>query len=476
MERGGKMKKYPVVLFLLSFLLLILIYIFPLYSINILLISFSISLLIFFGLWNQYPNYSYPIYLCFLLRILYQGYFGESLVILYMFNTYLLVFTGLANHFRIYRSAFWKKFNVLNLIELLILIISLISSYPLYYFALIFNIIFIFNSHTNLFMLAVCLNSLNKNKIVVSNPSKFIELSRVNNLIFTKTGVLTLGDFHIQNLVTSKPKLFWKYLSYAEATRDNRIASFIRSSSDFQKIDLSKRDNYYEFDNGIYYQLLGKNILVGNRELLLNNGIDVPIIDGMGTFIYVAENKKLIGYLILSDKICMSTGDTIKKFKKMNNLHLVTFSKDQEKLTTSVSRTLGIRDSYGNLNDSSASFWLYYIRCQHGRKVAIISDTVNNYMTDISIKLSSDSSCLDKCDIMVIGKDIELGLYLFKLSYFYNSFKSTVSNILVISQILLVILGLLMFSRIWMIVFFQVLVMIMLLVYSIFMINKSMKG
>ena len=172
----------------------------------------------------------------------------------------------------------------------------------------------------------------------------------------------------------------------------------------------------------------------------------------------------------------MSTGDTIKKFKKMNNLHLVTFSKDQEKLTTSVSRSLGIRDSYGNLNDSSASFWLYYIRCQHGRKVAIISDTVNNYMTDISIKLSSNSSCFDKCDIMIIGEDIELGLYLFKLSYFYNSFKSTVSNILAISQILLVILGLLMFSKIWMIVFFQVLVMIMLLVYSIFMINKNMKG
>ena len=269
MERGGKMKKYPVILFLLSFLLLIFIYIFPLYSINILLISFSISLLVFFGLWNQYPNYSYPIYLCFLLRILYQGYFGESLIILYMFNTYLLIFTGLANHYRIGRSAFWKKFNVLNLIELLILIISLISNYPLYYFALIFNIIFIFNSHTNLFMLAVCLNNLNKNKIVVSNSIKFIELSRVNNLIFTKTGVLTLGDFHIQNLVTGKSKLFWKYLSYAEATRDNRIANFIRNSSDFQKIDLSKRDNYYEFDNGIYYQLLGKDILVGNRELLL---------------------------------------------------------------------------------------------------------------------------------------------------------------------------------------------------------------
>lgn len=78
---------------------------------------------------------------------------------------------------------------------------------------------------------------------------------------------------------------------------------------------LLKGSNYLEalantetvvFDNsgkGIEVKVEGKEILVGNEQLMKEKGINYTRSEDIGTVIYVAINNQYVGYILISDKI-----------------------------------------------------------------------------------------------------------------------------------------------------------------------------
>lgn len=467
------MKKWNYIFLILSILCYFLIIIFPIHSGTLLVLSFCIGLIYFYLLWNRYPNYQLPLYLLFLFRYMLNEELGEVtflLIILLLFYTILI---NIFEHFKVPKNYFLMKVSVWELLAFITILISAILPISFYYIAIIFFIFFMENRMLSSFLTWSSFYKLSKEKIIVNNEASFKNLYKTKNIIFNKTGTLTLGEFLVSEVETNKEKLFWKYLSYAEATKENRIASYIRTLENYQKVDLKKRTNYHEFKNGIRYQYLTKKILVGNKEFLREFGINVLEEELVGTYIYVAENNKIIGHITLSDKVNLNTKKIISEFKDLGISHFTVFSNDQDKLTTTVSRSLGIRDSYGDLTVKKGDFWLYYQKQIHGTETIFIHDDDTSYDVKVKINLSNVNRNNDKDDIIILEHNLKSCVRLLKLSKALHQYQLFWIAIISLGQGLLSLFSLLFFHKIWMIALFSLIWMLIWISFSTLKIVKS---
>lgn len=469
------MKKWYFIFLIISILFFVNSFLFPILDDSFLFVFFWVALIYFYILWKRYPNYQAPLYLLFIFRYLFSFNLEEVILITFIMLSFYTLLVFLFDHFKIDRKVFINKVSYVEWLGLLIVIISFFVDVSFYYIVLLFSVVFMGIFLFYPFFLELSLFKLREKKVVVNNLNSFEHLYKIRNIIFTKTGVLTLGDYTLQEVFTSSPKNLWKYISYAEATKNDRIANFIRGCSEYQKVDLRKRLSYQEFDNGISYQFSKKQILVGNRTFLNEHGIEVDLEEISGTFIYVVQDNKVIGHIVLADKINLANKKVILNLRDLGIKHFVVFSKDQEKLTAVVSRTLGIRDSYGDLTLKKSNFWLYYHKSQYGDETALVSDNLVYGNVKVKIKFASNIKNNDNSDIIILEQDLNKCVDLFKLSKLLYKTKLSLIKMTFFGQLLLLVCGLLWFNKIWMVVSFSFIWMLVMLLCGAFKILKSVE-
>lgn len=345
------------------------------------------------------------------------------------------------------------KLSIFDIISIFILLIGFYI--PISYYYVVLTFLLFSSSFPIIYSLykSVINKELEKNNIKVNRFDKFEKLCNIKNIIFSKTGVLTLGQFEINKIVANNENLFWKYLTYAEATRNDRIGKIVMENTPIKKYDLTKRLNYHDFYNGIKYYFGKKEILVGNSIFLYEHDVEVKEEVLAGTVVFVSVDKKIIGYMVLTDKMRLSTKDIINNFRSMGIKHFSIFSNDQERLNTVVSRTLSIHNNYGNLTKQSKEFWLYYLKQQHGKNVILISDDHTDFDVTVKINLNSNTFNGSKnSDIIVLDKDLKKTNYVYEMSILLNRWKKNLLFLLVIGKLLLVLISLLFISDIWIIV------------------------
>lgn len=459
------MKKY-FILFLTIFLYLFS-FILPSFSDNLILFAFWFGLFTFYLLWKEYPSYNYVNFIIYIFIFLFEFNLNETCLVLIMLCIFETVLNYICAYFSINKFAF-SKFKYINLITIIFLIVSFFTKIPFYYVSLVFAFLYIFSVNVYDLLLQVSLITLKTHDILVLNANKYERLAHLNGLIFTKTGVLTLGEFEINEVEANDIKLFWEYLSLAQSKRNDRIARFIKNNKNYIDNSKFKVNNYQSFDNGISYKIGHKNILVGDKNFLLDKGIEVADYSEIGTIIYVYENKKIIGYIILNDKINTSTKKVISDLKKIVS-NIIVFSKDQKRLTTNVARTLNISHSYGELNSKNVSFWLYYIKNQIGDNLAIISDDPAFYDINMKISISSTFENKSNSDIIIGNNRLNNCLLLFQESQKLSNVKKSIiySNIMV--SLLILFIGLLFVNKIWLLI---LLVLSIVLLQILYFINK----
>lgn len=455
----------------MSFLLYFLIVFFPASSPALLSLSFCLGLIYLYLLWNRYPNYLLPLYFLFVFLHMFEYRFGEVTFLVLLMVIFYTVLFKLFNYLNIPKNYFLIKKSYIQLLLLIILVLGTVFDISFYYLTLIFMVIFVKNEMFSSLLILVFILKL-KDKAIINSIDRFENLYKIKTIIFNKTGVMTLGDLCILNTVTTKPKLFWKYLSYAEVNRDDRIAEVIKCSPEFKCFNSKKCSNYCNYDNGTSFTFSKKTILVGNRNFLMDRGINILEEETAGTYIYVVQNDNIIGYLVLTDKIDLNNKKVIDKLRRLGVDHFVLFSNDQDKLTTTVARTLGIKNSYGGLNYDKRRFWLYYLKEQYSDEIAFISDDEINDDVKVKINLSYTINDNSKSDIIIIDHKLSSCLDLFRFSKILHLYELSLFKMMLLGQVLIIILGLILFTKIWMIVLFTFIWVLFWIIYYILKIIK----
>lgn len=295
-----------------------------------------------------------------------------------------------------------------------------------YAIMLFFILFFDFNKIFRIFERCVVYH-ISVNNIFIFQFSKFLDLSRASNFIFSKTGVLTLGNLSVTEIHVEekkKEKQLIEVLAYAEYYSNNRIGNCIHQyCNDIVKVDEKKIREYQDFQNGVSVLVSKKRYLVGNYEFMMENGIEVEKSLEVGTILYVAIDKEYIGFVTISDQISMKVKKELENIKKLRPVHFTTFSKDNGRITRAVSNTVGIYDCYSEVTLKDRDYWIQYLKEIHPGFQVYITDEVTSYPFDI--KVGYGDLRTNDFDIIVRDHDFSILTLLYQYSLKVSSYKRT---------------------------------------------------
>lgn len=300
-----------------------------------------------------------------------------------------------------------------------------------------------------------------KEGILVKGSSILDDLVNIDTIIFDKTGTITEGVFEVTKIysVNNKDAELLKLAAEAEANSNHPIALSIKKA--YGKEIKSKITNAKEISGAGISCIIGKdNILVGNKKLLKYNKIDVEENKELGTIVYVAKNKKLLGYIVISDKIKTNAKESLDKLRSDGISNLVMLSGDAEEVVNIISKKLNLDKAYGNLLPQDKVNILEEYKMIN--KTAFVGDGINDApvikCADVGIAMGGIGSdaTIEASDIVLMKDDLSNLADAIKISKITK--KIVLSNIIfaIMFKIIMLVLAILGITPIWLAVFADV--------------------
>ena len=248
--------------------------------------------------------------------------------------------------------------------------------------------------------------------ILVKGGTHLQTLARVETVAFDKTGTLTTGEFKVQKVFVSEGVTEQDVLDAAGAVERHSthpVAKVLASSSD-RNTDAKEVKEYS--GRGMEGTVDGKKILVGNAGLMKENGIDTGSLkdSGEGTGIYVASDGKLLGYVVIGDRIKDNAKQTVQDLRKLGISRIVMLSGDREENARRIGEQAGLDMVYGQLLPQQKVEKMEELK--KSSLCAYVGDGINDapvLMTaDCAIAMGGvgSASAIEAADVVIMNDDI----------------------------------------------------------------------
>ena len=195
---------------------------------------------------------------------------------------------------------------------------------------------------------------------VLIKGSNYLELlAGVRTFVFDKTGTLTKGVFEVVSLHpnnVSEEELLSK-AAMAEEYSSHPIAISIKKAYEELKTESEENTNISDrlsdlkeiAGHGISIKVDGKEVLVGNDKLMSSNSIEFEKSEEFGSVVYVAEEGKFLGSIVINDRIKEDAGESLIALKSVGVEKSVMLTGDIKEVADVVANELGIDYAYSEL-------------------------------------------------------------------------------------------------------------------------------
>lgn len=190
-----------------------------------------------------------------------------------------------------------------------------------------------------------------KDGILIKSSKDLDNLSKIDTVVFDKTGTITKGNFEVIKIKSYKlgEDELLELTSKVESLSNHPIAKAIVRKYG-KDIDNSNIFNFAEIGGmGIKCYLNNEEILVGTKNLLEQNNINVFDNKDVGTIIYISKNKEYLGYIVIADVIKDESYTILHKLKNIGINRVVMLSGDDKKIVSDVCEKVKIDEYYSNL-------------------------------------------------------------------------------------------------------------------------------
>ncbi|MCB0537367.1 MULTISPECIES: heavy metal translocating P-type ATPase [Flavobacteriaceae] len=225
------------------------------------------------------------------------------------------------------------------------------------------------------------LGAASKNGILFKGASFLDAMTKINTLVMDKTGTVTKGVFKIKNIKTFdwNEKEFMNYLMAMEEQSTHPIAKAI--------MEYQKGTNNFEANKvsevagkGLKGVVNGKEVLVGNKALMVSNNIEVPneteaIVESI---VLVAIDNVFAGYVVIADELKEDAKETISSLHRVGIKKIMMLSGDKDSITQQVAKDLNIENAKGGLLPEDKLNEVEAIKKNSENKVAFIGDGIND--------------------------------------------------------------------------------------------------
>ena len=187
---------------------------------------------------------------------------------------------------------------------------------------------------------------------VLVKGSNFLEaLNKVDTVVFDKTGTLTKGVFQVSEIIPAdgfSNEQVLEAAACAEHFSNHPIAkSILAAAGGTPRRNITKFEEISGY--GIRVNAGESSILAGNTKLMEQEKIAYSPCEKVGTKVYVAENGKFLGCILIADELKSDSKEAIAALKRTGVKKTVMLTGDNTEIGNAVATELGLDDCYAQL-------------------------------------------------------------------------------------------------------------------------------
>jgi Cd2+/Zn2+-exporting ATPase len=248
------------------------------------------------------------------------------------------------------------------------------------------------------------------NGILFKGSDYLDQLRKMNILFMDKTGTLTKGSFKVQSVQIYNGISENELITYAASLEQQSSHPIGKAILGYKKdLELYQVENQQEISGkGLKGTISGKNVLVGNLDLLKEHQVKITNNDHTEpyTYVHIAIDGEHAGTISIADEIKEDSNQAIKELKERGIQKLVVLSGDNQEVVSYVAKQLGLDEAYGNLLPDEK---YKYVEEAIGNKnvVGFIGDGVNDApvitLSDIGIAMGGIGSdaTIETADVVI---------------------------------------------------------------------------
>ena len=276
-----------------------------------------------------------------------------------------------------------------------------------------------------------------ENGILIKGGEALETTHKIDTIVFDKTGTITEGKPKVTDIITnsiSEGELLILAAS-SEKGSEHPLGEAILNEGRNKNLKLKKIDKFNAIaGQGIDVVIENKNILLGNRKLMIDQNIDITIfndkvedLSNQGkTPMYIAINKEIKGIIAVADVVKVSSKKAIETLHKMG-IKTVMITGDNENTAKAIAKEVGIDNVLAEVLPEDKAKSIKKLQDEN-KKVAMVGDGINDApalaKADIGIAIGSGSDvAIESADIVLIRSDLMDVSNAIKLS------KATIRNI-----------------------------------------------
>jgi len=258
---------------------------------------------------------------------------------------------------------------------------------------------------------------------VLVKGSNYLEaLSKVNYVVFDKTGTMTQGVFEVSEIILaggntdisniSADKLL-EYAAYVESYSSHPISKSLKKAYG-QDIDQNRVTDVEEIGgHGVVASVDGRKVAAGNIKLMKKLGIDYEPCNKVGTLVYIAVDNAYAGCIVISDLLKPSAKAAIKALKKAGMSKTIMLTGDAKTVADSVAAELGIDEVYSELLPADKVSKVEEVLAKKSEKdtLAFVGDGINDApvlsRADIGIAMGAlgSDAAIEAADVVLMDDD-----------------------------------------------------------------------
>lgn len=249
-----------------------------------------------------------------------------------------------------------------------------------------------------------------KEGVLIKGSNYLDVLTKANTMVLDKTGTITKGNFEVSKIVLAEEigeEELLEIAAVAESMSNHPIAKSIISKVN-KKISQEEIEGYKEIAGmGIKAKYHGDEIVAGNAKLLDKEEIKYYPCNEIGAIVYVAQNKKYLGAIIISDTVKPDSKEAIEGFKKNGINKICMLTGDNKEIAENIAKQVGIEEVHYNLLPGEKVKELQKIKNEQNVVIAIgdgINDSPVLAEADIgaSMGLNGQDLAIETSDIVIM--------------------------------------------------------------------------
>lgn len=273
-----------------------------------------------------------------------------------------------------------------------------------------------------------------KHGVIIKSGEALEKMGKTDIIAFDKTGTLTCGRLDVSDVISfdgafSETELL-SLAASAEAKSEHPLGKAIVAYAKAKEVPLTETASFrMTTGKGIFAEADNRRLLCGNEKFLTENGISIDnrIQSALARLraqgkasVLVAESKKCIGVIALSDVLRPEAKDMVSRLSDMHT-RTVLLTGDHQKTAEYFARQVSISEVRAELLPEEKVQSIEDLQAE-GHKVCMIGDGVNDApalkTADVSVAMGSMGSdiAVDAADVALMSDDISKIPYLKRLS------------------------------------------------------------